>query len=60
MNLLEVLNVLWESIMVDFIQGLLESKDPVTGLWYTEVIVVINRLIKYTIIKLVWKEITIE
>ena len=59
-QLLNILKELWENLIVDFIQGLLELKDLITGLWYTEIIVIIDRLTKYVIIKPMPKDLTAE
>jgi hypothetical protein len=50
----------WESITVDFIQGLPESKDPITGIRYTDAIVIVDRLTKYVIMRPTPKELTAE
>jgi hypothetical protein len=60
MQLPETPDAPWKSITVDFIQGLPESKDPITGLRYTEAIVIVDRLTKYVIIRPVPKDMTAE
>ena len=50
----------WENLTVDFVQGLPESKDPITGLRYTEIIVIVDRLTKYVIMKPTPKDLTAE
>lgn len=50
----------WENITVDFIQGLPESKDPITGIRYTDAIVIVDRLTKYVIIRPTPKNLTAE
>jgi hypothetical protein len=60
MTLPEIPRKPWESITVDFLQNLPESKDPITGLRYTEAIVIVDRLTKYVIIKATPKDLTAE
>jgi hypothetical protein len=60
MQLPETPQTPWENITVDFIQGLPESKDPITGLRYTEAIVIVDRLTKYVIIRPTPKNLTAE
>jgi hypothetical protein len=60
MQLLDIPEKPWESITVDFIQGLPESKDPIIGIQYTNTIVIVNRLTKYIIIQPAPKELTAE
>jgi transposase InsO family protein len=50
----------WKSITVDFIQGLPESKDPTTGIKYTEALVTVDRLTKYVIIRPTKRDMTAQ
>lgn len=50
----------WEIITVDFMQGLPESKDPITGIRYTDAIVIVDKLTKYVIIKPTRKDMTAQ
>ena len=50
---LETLPRLWKSITLDFVVGLLLSRDPITGLEYDSICVVTDRFTKYAYIVLV-------
>jgi hypothetical protein len=50
MQLIELLSKLWTNILIDFITGLLLSKDPTTGLSYNSILVIVDCFIKYTLI----------
>ena len=41
--------------MINFIQDLLELKDSILGIIYTNTIIIVNKFIKYIIIKPVLK-----
>ena len=47
MQVMELLDTPWEKIIMDFITKLLKSKDPITGIFYNLIIVVIDKLTKY-------------
>ena len=49
----ETLPRLWKSIALDFVVGLLLSRDPIIGLEYDSICVVTDRFTKYTYIVLV-------
>ena len=49
----ETLPRLWKSIALDFVVGLLLSKDPITGLEYDSICVVTDRFTKYAYMVLV-------
>ena len=40
---------LWEDVSIDFITKLPKSKDPVTGITYNLIIVIVDRFTKYLI-----------
>ena len=42
MQNIEVLDKAWKNITVDFIQGLLQSKDPITETIYTDAMIVVD------------------
>ena len=48
----------WQHITIDFIQGLPESRDPISGIAYTNAIVIVDKLTKYVIMKPVPKNLT--
>jgi hypothetical protein len=50
----------WESITIDFIMGLLLSKDLITGIVYTNMIIIICKITKYMIIRLTPATLTAE
>jgi hypothetical protein len=50
----------WNHITVDFIQGLPPSKDPITGITYTDTMITVCKLTKYTILRPIQKEITTQ
>jgi hypothetical protein len=60
MNIMDTPTQAWESITVDFIQGLPQSKDPVTGIIYTDAIIIVDRLTKYIILSPTLKDMTAE
>ena len=47
MQVMELLNIPWEKIIIDFITKLLKSKDPTTKVFYELIIIIINKLTKY-------------
>jgi hypothetical protein len=49
MQLMELLSELWTDILMDFVTGLLLSKDPATGLTYNLILVIVDRFIKYAL-----------
>ncbi|QKX57713.1 uncharacterized protein TRUGW13939_04831 [Talaromyces rugulosus] len=60
MQIPEVPEEAWKSITVDFIQGLPQSKDPVTGITYTDAMITVDRLTKYVILEPTPKDMTAE
>ena len=44
---MELFNISWEKIIMDFITKLLKSKDPTIKIFYNLIMVIINRLMKY-------------
>ena len=52
-KLLETLLRLWKLIALDFVVGLLLSRDPIIGLEYDSICVVTDRFTKYAYIVLV-------
>jgi hypothetical protein len=50
MQLIELLSELWTDILIDFVTGLLLSKDPATGLSYNLILVIVDRFTKYALI----------
>lgn len=60
MQNIEILNKIWKSITIDFIQGLPQFKELITEAVYTDIIIVVNQLIKYIILQLTLKNITAE
>ena len=42
-----MLGGVWSSIALDFIVKLLKSKEPLTGVSYNNILMIIDRLIKY-------------
>jgi hypothetical protein len=40
----------WTNILIDFVTGLLLSKDPATGLSYNLILVIVDQFIKYALI----------
>jgi hypothetical protein len=59
-QLLDILKIPWISIILDFVVKLLLLQDPITGIEYDSILVVINRLIKYIYIILYLKASTAE
>jgi hypothetical protein len=57
---LDILKTPWTSIILDFIIKLLLSRDPITRIKYDFILVIIDRLIKYTYIILYLKASTVE
>jgi hypothetical protein len=57
---LPVLKVAWSSVSLDFITGILESKDLVTGVAYDQILVVVDRLTKWAYFILTRKTMTAE
>ena len=51
---------LWEDMSIDFITKLPKSKDPVTGITYNLIIVIVDRFTKYIIVVLFKKTHTAE
>jgi hypothetical protein len=49
-QLLDILKIPWISIVLDFVVKLLLSQDPITGVEYDSILVITDRLIKYTYI----------
>ena len=45
-----ILRGLWEDVSIDFITKLPKSKDPVTGITYNLIIVIVDRFTKYLIV----------
>ena len=43
---------LWEDMSMDFITKLPKSKDPVTGITYNLIMVIVDRFTKYLIVVL--------
>jgi hypothetical protein len=50
----------WTSIVLDFVVKLLLSQDPITGIEYNFILVIIDRLTKYIYIILYLKANTVE
>jgi hypothetical protein len=50
MQILDILKTPWTSIVLDFVVKLLLLRDPITGIKYNSILVVTDRLIKYTYI----------
>jgi hypothetical protein len=48
MQILDIPKTPWTSIVLDFVVKLLLSRDLITGIEYDFILVVIDRLIKYT------------
>jgi hypothetical protein len=49
-QLLDILKTPWTSIVLDFVVKLLLARDPITGVEYDFILVITNRLTKYTYI----------
>ena len=47
-----ILRGLWEDMSIDFITKLPKSKDPVTGITYNLIMVIVDRFTKYLIVVL--------
>ena len=47
-----ILRGLWEDVSMDFIMKLPKSKDPVTGITYDLIMVIVDRFTKYLIVVL--------
>ena len=47
-TVMPLLNAPWEEITIDFITKLPKSKDSMTSMMYDLIIIVVNRLTKYT------------
>ena len=47
MQVMELFDISWEKITMNFITKLLKSKDPTMEVFYDSIMVVINRLMKY-------------
>jgi hypothetical protein len=56
----DVLRIPWTSIVLDFVVKLLLSRDPITRIEYDSILVVIDKLIKYTYIILYLEASTAE
>jgi hypothetical protein len=48
MQILDIPKIPWTSIVLDFVVKLLLSRDPITGIKYDSILVVTDRLTKYT------------
>jgi hypothetical protein len=57
---LDILKTPWTSIVLDFVIKLLLSQDPITGIEYYFILVVTDRLTKYTYIILYLEASTAE
>ena len=55
-----ILRGLWEDMSMDFIMKLPKSKDPVTGIIYNLIMVIVDRFIKYLIVVLFKETHTVE
>jgi transposase InsO family protein len=53
-------DVPWNEITIDFVVKLPTSIDPVTGVKYNDILVIVDRLTKYAIIIPIQKDITAE
>jgi hypothetical protein len=49
MQPIELLSELWSDILMDFVTGLLLSKDSATGLSYNSILVIVDRFTKYAL-----------
>jgi hypothetical protein len=56
----DILKTPWTSIILDFVVKLLLSQDPITGIEYDSILVITDRLIKYTYIILYLEANTVE
>jgi hypothetical protein len=59
-QLLDIPKTSWTSIVLDFVIKLLLSRDLITGIEYDSILVIINKLTKYTYIILYLKASTAE
>jgi hypothetical protein len=59
-QILDILKTPWISIVLDFVVKLLLSRDLITGVEYNSILVIINKLTKYTYIILYLKASIIE
>jgi hypothetical protein len=50
MQLLDILKTPWTSIVLDFVVKLLLSQDPIIGIEYDSILVITDKLTKYTYI----------
>jgi hypothetical protein len=50
MQLIELLSKLWSDILMDFVIGLLLSKNSTTGLSYDAILVIVDCFTKYALI----------
>jgi hypothetical protein len=50
MQLIELLSELWSDILIDFVTGLLLSKDSATELSYNAILVIVDYFTKYALI----------
>jgi hypothetical protein len=54
-QLLDILKIPWTLIVLDFVVKLLLSRDPITGIEYDSILVIMDRLTKYIYIILYLK-----